>query len=847
MTQTDNLPAGLCRSYAPPPGTIDEMFDRDGALRPHWHMFVSLLDDLGPLEIARRWQQAQQLIHDNGVTYNIYGDSRGLDRPWSLDPIPLAVDEKEWQIIENGLAQRATLLNMILADCYGPQRLMADGLLPPELVLGYPNFLRPCHGVKLARWLHLYAADLGRQPGGGYCVISDRTQAPSGAGYALENRIVLSRALPDIFRACSVQRLAAFFRQMREMLASMAPRRKENPNIVLLTPGPYNETYFEHAYLARYLGYTLVEGADLTVRDGRVFLKTLGGLQPVDVILRRLDDDFCDPLELRSDSSLGVAGLVQAVHLGNVAVVNALGSGLVESAALMPMLPTLCRRLLGEELKLPSAPTWWCGEPSALGYVLDNLRRLVVKPVMPSVNVKPVFGETLSADELQMLQQRIRQRPMDFVAQQQLPLSTAPVLTRGAFEPRHVALRVHLTAAGDGYAGMPGGLARFSATPDTLNVSMQHGGGSKDTWVLTSGPVDTFSLLPITGQSVVVSRSGSDLPSRVAENLFWLGRYVERAESLCRQLRGLLLRVASQGSGEVGPETAALFALLVNADANDPLPLLKHTGINVGGVEELLAITADAAHPGSLAAILTNARSLGAVLRDRLSVDAWRIIHGFDRGLPAQVARRSPQMSDVLTALDNLIVMFAALSGLAAESMTRGFAWRFLDMGRRLERAIETLRLLRCTVVPAGAGQALLLELVLEIADSSMTYRRRYLTDLQPAAVLDLLLQDEGNPRAVAFQLVSLSEHIGKLPRGNSNRRRTAQEQIAIRCLSGVRLADVEAVSEVGSGERRARLDEMLAALMDHVQTLSDAIGQAYLSHAGASHQLGALPPMTNL
>src|SRR4029453_17530614 len=388
--QPASPPPGAARwrlGYPLPPDADvhDELLAGPETPRPHWARFADSLARLGPQEVARRWDQARRRLGEKGVPHNVSGDPRGPDRPWELDPLPLLLAPDEWQGLEAGLAQRAQLLNLILADLYGPQRLLRDGLLPPELLWAHPGFLRPCHGVAipLACYLHLLAVDLARAPDGRWWVLADRTQAPSGAGYALENRIVLSRALPELFRECRVQRLAGFFRALRETLRTLAPRHRENPRIVLLTPGAYNETYFEHAYLARYLGYTLVEGADLTVRDQAVFLKTLGGPEPVDVILRRLDDDFCDPLSLRTESSLGVAGLVQAVRSGAVLVANALGSGLVETPALLPFLPGLSRPLLGAPPPTPWVATWGCGQPRELEYVIAHLDELVIKPAFP--------------------------------------------------------------------------------------------------------------------------------------------------------------------------------------------------------------------------------------------------------------------------------------------------------------------------------------------------------------------------------------------------------------------------------------------------------------------------------
>src|ERR1700689_4198213 len=477
----------LSDGYVQTSGVYDEMCGAPGILRPHWDKFLPPLSGLGDQELTRRWQTAKQRIRENGVTYNVYGDPLGMDRPWNLDAIPLVIPPSEWNRLEAGLIQRARLLNLILADLYGPQRLLHGGLLPAALVFANPGFWRPCHGVRVSggTYLHLLAVDLARGPDGDWWVISDRPQAPSGAGYSLENRIVMAETFPDLFRKFRVKRLASFFRAFRETLLGLSPTKRENPRVVLLTPGPFNETYFEHSYLARYLGFTLVQGGDLTVRDGRVFLKTLEGLKQVDVILRRVDDSFCDPIELRSDSYLGVAGLVEAVRAGNVAVANALGSGLIETSAFMPFFPGLSRRMLGEDLKLPSAATWWCGQPKALQYVLDNLDFLVIKPAFPSKGMEPVFGGKLAPEDRSRLSARIRENPHEFAGQELLNLSTVPVYSgENGLSPRRVVLRVYLAAEGDSWIVIPGGLARVSPPSDTQASSMQRGGGTKDTWGL---------------------------------------------------------------------------------------------------------------------------------------------------------------------------------------------------------------------------------------------------------------------------------------------------------------------------------------------------------------------------
>src|SRR5580704_12440352 len=497
-----SAPWRLLEGYEPVERVYDETLAADGQVRPHFEPLIRSLEALGRSELTSRWENARRAIRTNGVTYNVYGDPEGTNRSWELDMVPLVISSAEWSHLERALIQRARLLNLILADVYGPQRLLRQGLLPPALLFANPAFLRPCHGIAVPRdlRLHLHGVDLARSPDGQWCVLADRTQAPSGAGYALENRIVISRSLPEPFRDCRVQRLASFFRAQRDALMSLAPQQRDQPKVVLLTPGPYNETYFEHAYLARYLGFTLVEGGDLTVRDRRVFIKTVDGLEPVDVIFRRLDDSFCDPLELSGDSSLGVAGLVEAARAGNVTIANALGSGVIETAAIMPFLPALCRHLLGAELMLPSVATWWGGQPKELQYVLQHLDQLVVKRAFPTEAREPVFGRKLSDHEKSLLAAELRARPDHFVAQEQVPLSAAPVWHRHKMEPRPVVFRTYV-AAGDSYAVMPGGLTRVSSTHDVPIVSMQRGGGSKDTWVLSEGPVSAVTLLTPAGSA----------------------------------------------------------------------------------------------------------------------------------------------------------------------------------------------------------------------------------------------------------------------------------------------------------------------------------------------------------
>jgi uncharacterized circularly permuted ATP-grasp superfamily protein/uncharacterized alpha-E superfamily protein len=795
--------------------------------RAHWAAFVDSLHHIGSDELARRWERAERRIRENGVTYNIYTDPLGKNRPWAIDPVPLLVPPREWRYIEAGIIQRAELLNLVLQDIYGERRLVSKGDLPAPLLFANPAFLRPLAGIRVPQssLLHLLAVDLARSPDGQWWVLADRTQAPSGSGYALENRIIVSDVLPDVFRMSNVRRLAPFFRAQRDALVGLG--RSDNPQVVLLTPGPFNETYFEHAYLARYLGFPLVEGADLTVRDRKVFLKTVEGLQPVDVILRRVDDSFCDPLELRGESFLGVAGLVDAVNAGNVAVANALGSGVIETAAIMPFLPGLARKLLGEALRLPSVATWWCGEDQALKWVLGHLNQVVVKPAFPQSGMEPIFGADLAKAETRQISDRLRAHPYDYVAQEQVALSTAPVWDHGRMSSRSVVLRTYVLNTGNGWIAMPGGLVRVAGADGPV-VSMQKGGHSKDAWVLWDAPVDTFTMLRSRHQPVELRRGSADLPSRSADNLFWLGRYAERSECIARLLRCLMTRVRRAS----GPELSCLFRL--HACFNSPHDTLPEDGLATARhlEDELISLMADAARPDSLVSILAELQRVGGHLRERLSTDVFRLV-----GQLAGCAAVEDYMlfAEYPSVLDGCLELLSAFSGMERENITRGTGWLFLNLGRRLERAMFSARHLREVTAPFNEASWPLLDYLLEVADSSMTYRSRYFTTLQPVAVLDVLMADETNPRSLAFQLSHLADLYRRLPRHLPEHLDAMQQAIAL--LRNFNLGALDyplpgTDPSVANQEPRAELDRSLLHIQGVLLSWADNIASTYFGHS---------------
>ncbi|AEV60619.1 circularly permuted type 2 ATP-grasp protein [Pseudomonas ogarae] len=793
-------------------GTYHELLDDNGAVRPHWRRLFDQLQRSTPAHLIQRQALLARQIQENGVTYNVYADPKGADRPWELDLLPHVIDPQEWKHLSAGIAQRARLLNAVLADLYGPQRLISEGLLPAELVFGHNNFLWPCQGIAPpdGSFLHLYAVDLARTPDGRWWVTADRTQAPSGAGYALENRMIVSRAFPDLYRDLKVRHLSGFFRTLQETLARQAPSDGESPLVVLLTPGRFNESYFEHLYLARQLGYPLVEGGDLTVRDATVYLKTLSGLRRVHAIMRRLDDDFCDPLELRTDSALGVPGLLEAVRQGRVLVANALGSGVLESPGLLGFLPKINQYLFGEELILPSIATWWCGEPPVLAQALEKLPQLLIKPAFPSQSFTPVFGRDLNEAQRGQLAARMQARPYAYVAQELAQLSQAPVWQAedGHIQPRAIGMRVYAVSGKDDYRVLSGGLTRVAAEADAEVVSMQRGGASKDTWVLGEQAPggEQWKAQRTVGVHDLVRRDPY-LPSRVVENLFWFGRYCERCDDSARLLRIMLARYVD------GDDPQALQSAV---SLGESLMLLPEEGELH---ERLLAALLGDDWSFSLRSNLQRLQWAASQVRGKLSRENWQALVELQREA-MELETEEPDFGELLDFLNRLVMSLAALSGFALDDMTRDEGWRFLMIGRRLERlqflSSSLAAFLRSDAVFDQAG----LEWLLELGNSSITYRSRYLAVAQLIPVLDLLLLDEQNPHAVLFQLKLVARTLKRLNDDFGAPKETALPELVTR-LSRFDLRCLENPL-FGEASLRAALD----GLADLLQEVADVGGQ---------------------
>lgn len=839
----------LFERYTPKPGTFDEFFRHPGELRDEARPFIEDLRRIGFSELYRRREQAEKQLVDNANYFSGADPDDKGSRPWPFDVLPLMIGTSEWTSLSTGLIQRAKLLNLVIADLHGPRRLIQEGQIPPALLFDNPLFARAFSQLNPPEdlYLHFYAADLGRGLDGQWRVIADRTDSPSGIAYALENRIVSSGMFPDSFRNQRVQRLAPFFMALRSCLQRIAPQHKENPRIALVSAGPKGSNHFEDAYLSRYLGYTLVEGDDLTIRERKVQLKTLGGLIPIDVLFRRMREQDSDPLEFGLRSQAGVTGLTQAVRHQSVACANALGSGLLESPAFMAYLPQLCERLLGQPLLLPSVGTYWCGDPQQRDYVLANLNRLYIKPAFER-NPKEIHrGGGLSARDREQLADRIRANPLYYLGQEQLSRSQVPTWLGESVTPSCLALRTFLVADKElTYQCMPGGLARVSRNSHLLDFAIAAGDATKDTWVLSDGPVREVTLLRPPGDRLELKRSGTELPSRVADNLFWLGRHAERAEGAARLLRTTILRLTGESGGRHQPELGLLLRILAMTGTIDTRFGLAEFLSTLPSLESSLPdMIYGESDASSLFDTLRTMSMVALLVRERLSGDSWRLINKIPREFKRRRQSGRVDLAEVAEQLNRVITDLAAFSGLAMESMTRTLGWRFLDMGRRIERSYQIASILHSFLdmrdtSPAAPSDGTLsadavsdmLEAILESADSLITYRSRYLNNLQVGPVLDLLITDESNPRSLGFQFDALSRHVRALPTPNLRALPGAEVRVVTRILARIRCLHSGDLVYLVPPCSTSVVGKLLDDLIRKLPKLSELIAGRYILHA---------------
>ncbi len=736
--KTPKVDTQLFAGYRPIPGVPDELVDAQGAMRPGWAGLIGHMSGLTPAELAEAFARGDQHLADSGVFFRKYGDKTGAGRDWPFSAVPIILTEAEWGDISAGLIQRADLLEQVVADIYGDNRLVAEGHLPASLIAENPEWLRPLVGVRprSGHYLHFMGFEIGRGPDGGWWVLSDRTDAPSGAGFALENRVAATRVFPEVYGQTNVHRLAGFFRAFRDALEKL--RRDPGSRVGILTPGALTDTYYEQAYIARYLGMTLLEGEDLTVENGQLWVRTVEGLAPVEVLWRRMDGIWADPLELREDSQLGTPGLISAVRQGHVSMVNALGVGVLETQALMAFLPKISRVLTGKGLLIPNVATWWCGQPTELAHVLAHAARMMIGPAMATrmpfetAAVHAIAGRMRGSDDAD-LHDWLADNAGGLVGKELATLSTTPVYENGALVPRPMTLRVFLARTPDGWQVMPGGFARIGASTDTTAISMRHGGTVADVWVVSDTPVNPVSMLePL--PSGFARAKADPLPSRAADNLFWLGRYIERTEGLLRLVRAYNSRL----------------------DEAATAPLLR----TITGFLKAYDVSTDEAFPLGLTRTLGSAVNSASQIRDRFSVDGWAALKDMEKSM-ARIAQTAVPGTDATLVMSVMLRKIAGFSGLVAENMYRTTGWQFLSLGRSLERAAMMSDLLASVADPASppGGQ----DLAIEVGDSIMVHRQRYAVITRRESVIDLLALDEANPRSVRFHLEMIAHLVQDL------------------------------------------------------------------------------------
>ncbi len=829
-------------AYQPKAGCYDELRAADGSLRLPWINIAGYLQSLGQPGLRARASDVDEMLRENGATFLASRTDGGQNRPWQLSCIPFVLDAPTWSKIESGLTQRVRLLEAILDDLLGSQRLIREGVLPAELLSANPTYARVFHGLPSGRphRLHLTATDLARNNDGTWCVTGHRTRAPSGLGYALENRIVTSRALQSVVHQSNVQRLASFFAAFQEHFISLATRMRDNPRVAILTPGKSSYRYFEDVYLARYLGYTLVQGRDLAVRKNRLHLKTLSGLLPIEVLWRHVSDNQCDPLELDPGSNQGVTGMLETVRQGNLSVANQIGAVLVEMPALLPFLPAAQRFLFGNELELPSVETYWCGDDSIRNHVLGRLDELLIRGAFAITGIPPIDPASLSVSARDELIAQIKQRPHQYVAQRRPQRSTTPVWHKSGLQSWHVALRSFHLQTSDDVRVLPGGLVRVSEDAASLDGSPTTGQLGQDCWVIGEESIDTHeTLLPPAGEPVRLVRGGDDLPSRVAEHLFWLGRYVERTEAIARLLRTTMIVISGEHESRDLPQLSRLVAALAAVGQVEPDYAIAELSVSLADLEQELPRTifkTDATRGlrAGVGRIIDNAFAV----RDRLSTDAYRILTQMEAKLSQRAAATAPRLGVAIVRLDQLITDLLAFAGFANESLTRSHAWRFLQLGCRIERAHQTSEVIATTLVESSEGERSLLEEVLKATDCVMTYRSRYLAKIQVAAVLDLIVTDETNPRSIVYQLQQIADLIHDLP-ASGDPGLGPDERIAESLLHQVRMADPSLLSIDSPNGKREALEKLMSRMIVDLPKLSDAITARYLIHTRTQELTG--------
>ncbi|MDD2382848.1 MAG: circularly permuted type 2 ATP-grasp protein [Sulfurospirillaceae bacterium] len=815
--------------------SFDEMFDENKNLREHWRGIYESIQNKGLEELGSRQAEIDWHLEENGVTYNIYNNPEGNgNRPWRLDPIPFVITGDEWKEVKKGIKQRATLLNLIFRDLYGEQKLIRDNIIPAEVIYGHKGFCSEVYnfGFKDNFNLYFYAVDMARGPDGKLWVISDRTQAPSGLGYSVENRLTLNNIAKELYPAIEVKKLSLFVEEFKTLLHKLSDG--DISKVAVLTPGPHNETYFEHSYLSSFLETNLVQGDDLLCKNGALWLKSLSGLKPINTLVRRVDDKFCDPLELRNDSKLGVPGMVDAMRQDNLIMVNPIGSAILENIGLNPFMENIAQYFLNEELILPQIATWWCGQPSELAYVLENLSTLIVKKIDRTESVKTYLCRNLSFEALAELRETIIKSPNFYAAQEEISFSTIPNYTSEKIEPRNAVIRAYSLKRDENYTVMNGGLVRVSASKDSLLVSSQRGGTSKDLWILgTDKRNDNANIFK---NAPYVETSLRHMSTLKAENLFWLGRYLARSITTSRFLRYLLKNMANTyryEEMETNDSQRMLQNALTHLTMTYPgfLDETMQEKLHLNPMNEILSVIRDRYKTGSLTYTIGMLANANVAVKNLLAVESAKIFDKLQKEWFIFVRKQNNSKRAVLSELDKVLIYFTAYKELVDESMYKEQGLTLFEIGYTIENAllfISKARSMLCFKLDKSVAYDLL-EGILSSSESFNAYRTQYKSALQLENVIEFLVFNPQFPKSLSYITNKLLGEFKTLPK--SKPYLTAHEAPMFKAYSLLKLTKLSDVMELEDEQSYTKLDTMLSTLSDLFAECSTELCKTYFSH----------------
>ena len=814
---------------------FDEMVDGRKQCRSEWEAIYAHIEKAGIAGLRAKQAEIDWSLEENGVTYNVYNDPEGNHkRRWSLDPIPFVITETEWETIKQGLGQRARLFNLMLKDLYGERQLIKENIIPAEVVYAHHGYAPEVYdfGMRADFNLYFYATDMARGPDGSMWIVKDRIQAPSGLGYAIENRLSMNMIAKNLYPSVKSRKLAGFVEKMRGMIHELCG---DDPSMAaLLTPGPHNETYFEHAYLSSLLGITLVQGDDLLVKNGALWLKNLSGLTKINTLLRRVDDRFCDPLELRSDSQLGVPGLVEAMRQNHLHMINPIGSALLENIGLNPFMKHACRFLLDEELILPQIATWWCGQKQELDYVTEHLETLIVKKINAGEGTDTFIGKQMTASEREQLRKQMRRNPHLYAAQEEIAFSTAPCFDGKNIVPRNAVIRSFAVRQGEGYSVMNGGLVRVSTIKNALLVSSQKGGTSKDLWIVGESeeevPANPFIPMPRIDASI------REIPTLRAENLYWHGRYLARVIATTRLVRYTLKQLFNTYSEEEAPNESRYLLLkaLTHLTMTYPGFLTAQDALKRldNPTEELVSVLKDTSRTGSLSFSLAMLADTNVAIKGLLSIESWKL---FDRmqGEWQRFCRSNIKHSRaMINELDKLHIFLMAYKELVEESVFREQGLLLYEIGFKTESVllfISKARALLC-LKHKKPVEYNILEALLNSCESYNAYRAHYKSALQLENVVELMLLNPQFPKSVTYLTQQLLNECAALPK--AKKRLVSYEEPIFRAYSLLRLADLEQlVSETAEDGVYGALDALLSELSELFVEASNEMTKTYFSH----------------